>query len=54
MDAITLRRAAKPFLSTKPNGSGLGLAASRDLIECLNGDIIITSAAGFGTTVDML
>ena len=53
MDAATLRRAIKPFFSTKPDGSGLGLAVTRDLIERLNGDMTITSAPGIGTTIDM-
>ncbi len=53
MDTITLRRAAKPPFSTKPHGSGLGLAVTRDLIEQLNGDMAITSVLGIGTTIDV-
>jgi signal transduction histidine kinase len=53
MDAATLRQAVTPFFSTKPDGSGLGLAVTRDLIECLNGDMTIKSAPGIGTTIDM-
>ena len=53
MDAVTLRQAATPFFSTKPNGSGLGLAATRDLIERLYGDMKITSALGIGTSIDI-
>jgi signal transduction histidine kinase len=53
MDAATLRQSARPFFSTKPGGSGLGLAVARDLLERLNGDMTITSKLGFGTTIDM-
>ena len=53
MDAATLHRAARPFFSTKPDGSGLGLAVTHDLIEQLGGDMTITSLPGIGTTIDI-
>ena len=53
MDAATLRQSARPFFSTKPGGSGLGLAVARDLLERLNGDMTITTELGFGTTINM-
>jgi signal transduction histidine kinase len=53
MDAATLHQAAKPLFSTKPSGSGLGLAVTRDLIAQLNGDMTITSLPGIGTTIDI-
>lgn len=53
MDAATLYRAARPYFSTKPNESGLGLAVTRDLIEQLGGDMTIASVPGIGTTIDI-
>jgi signal transduction histidine kinase len=53
MDAATLHRTARPFFSTKPNGSSLGLAATRDLIEQFGGDMTIASLPGIGTTIDI-
>jgi signal transduction histidine kinase len=53
MDAATLHRTARPFFSTKPNGPGLGLAVTRDLIEQLGGDMTIASLPGIGTTIDI-
>ncbi len=41
----------KPFFSTKPKGSGLGLSISKRLIENHKGNIIIESKEGSGTIV---
>lgn len=41
----------KPFFTTKPRGSGLGLSISKRLIENHKGSISIESKEGFGTLV---
>ena len=43
-------RIFEPFFSTKPNGSGLGLALVRRVISGAGGRIYCESAAGAGTT----
>jgi len=40
-----------PFYTTRDEGSGLGLAISKQLIEQLDGEIIIESTPGISTTV---
>jgi signal transduction histidine kinase len=42
-------RAFEPFYSTKPGGSGLGLATARKIIEAHGGTITVQSAVGHGT-----
>jgi two-component system NtrC family sensor kinase len=48
-----LPRVAEPLLSTKPLGTwtGLGLSNCRRIIEAHDGQVVITSEAGRGTTV---
>ncbi len=43
-------RLFEPFFSTKPNGSGLGLALVRRVVSGAGGSIYFESAAGAGTT----
>lgn len=40
----------EPYFTTKREGMGIGLAASRDLIADAGGDITVDSTAGHGTT----
>jgi two-component system, NtrC family, sensor histidine kinase HydH len=39
----------KPFVTTKENGNGLGLATARKIIQAHGGDINVQSAEGLGT-----
>ena len=49
----TLKRAGQPHFSTKTNGTGLGLATVRQLMESLGGGLSITSTPRQGTTIDL-
>jgi CheY-like chemotaxis protein len=55
MDAVTLARAAEPFFTTKPigSGTGLGLSMVKGFAEQSGGCIAIESEFGKGTTVTM-
>lgn len=43
----------KPFYTTKPRGTGIGLMISRKMMAKMNGTIEITSVPDQGTTVDI-
>jgi signal transduction histidine kinase len=43
----------RPFYTTKPQGTGLGLVIVRKLLAQMNGSIDVRSRAGEGTTVTL-
>jgi signal transduction histidine kinase len=49
MDAGTLERVQKPFMTTKARGTGLGLSIARRLIEAHSGTFELSSEPGKGT-----
>ncbi len=54
MDARALERAFEPFHTTKANGSGLGLAFTREVARAHQGDARLTSHEGRGTLVELV
>jgi signal transduction histidine kinase len=53
MDARLLERALEDFFTTKPNGSGLGLAFVRRVMLAHGGDVTLRSKPGEGTVVEL-
>jgi two-component system, cell cycle sensor histidine kinase and response regulator CckA len=53
MGAETLRRATEPLFTTKPNGTGLGLATTRRIVEGSQGTLRLRSREGEGSLVEM-
>lgn len=51
MDAPTLERALESFYTTRPTGSGLGLAFVRRVVDAHHGTLSLTSHVGRGTVV---
>ncbi len=49
-DAL-LSRAFEPMFSSKPNGTGLGLASAKNFADDVGGDVTLESIPGKGTTV---
>ncbi len=50
MTAEQKRRAFEAFFTTKPNGSGLGLAVVRSMLDLYGAKVAVTSAPGAGTS----
>lgn len=53
IEASRLKHMGEPFYSTKEKGTGLGLMISCKIIEEHDGDMVITSELGKGTTVEI-
>lgn len=51
MSEETLKRVSEPFFTTKENGTGLGLAFSKEVIELHKGKFKISSIENEGTTI---
>ncbi|MEK7704956.1 MAG: ATP-binding protein [Myxococcota bacterium] len=51
MPAAVLAKVGTPFFSTRPDGTGLGVAQCRRLVEREGGELHIESLEGTGTTV---
>jgi PAS domain S-box-containing protein len=49
-----LSRIFEPFFTTKPHGHGLGLSAAFGTVHAHRGTMLVTSAAGAGTTLEVL
>jgi signal transduction histidine kinase len=47
-------RMFEPFFSTKPEGTGLGMAICHSLVTQHGGDIVVRSALGHGTELDIV
>ena len=55
MDSDFIRnRLFQPFMSTKPNGFGIGTFEARSLITAMGGRISVASRPGQGTTFTIL
>ena len=50
MSRATLRRAFEPFFTTRPRGTGIGLAVVREVAERHGAKLTVTSRPGRGTT----
>ncbi|MDB5212547.1 MAG: Flagellar sensor histidine kinase FleS [Myxococcaceae bacterium] len=53
MDARQRERAFEDFFTTKPTGSGLGLAFTKRVMVAHGGDVALESEAGRGTVVEL-
>jgi signal transduction histidine kinase len=51
MDARTRERAFDDFFTTKPRGTGHGLAFVRRVMDAHGGDFALTSKEGWGTVI---
>lgn len=51
MSSETLRRSSELFYTTKPSGSGIGLAVTREIVERSGGTLSLSSKPGEGTQV---
>jgi CheY-like chemotaxis protein len=53
MSAEQRQHVFEPFFTTKPQGVGLGLATSLDIVERIGGTLTIDSELGTGTTLSV-
>jgi len=53
MDETTMKMVREPHFSTKINGTGLGLATVRQVMERQGGGLTIASTPHYGTTIDL-
>ncbi len=53
IDSEALKRVYEPFFTTKADGTGLGLAVTKKIIEGHGGELKVASVPGQGTTVSM-
>ena len=53
IDAATLARMFDPFFTTRPTGTGIGLAITRNIVEGLGGTIRASSQPGAGTEITL-
>jgi two-component system sensor histidine kinase HydH len=54
MDRATLRRAFEPFFTTRPHGTGLGLAMVRAVVESHDARVRVSSRPARGTTFRLI
>jgi PAS domain S-box-containing protein len=54
MDAAQREQVFRPFFTTKPTGTGLGMAIVKKIMDLHGGEIEIDSAPGRGTTVRLV
>ncbi len=54
MDAETVKHIFEPYFSTRPNSTGLGLAAADSIVRNHHGNIRVTSALGEGSCFEIL
>jgi len=53
MSSETLKKATELFYTTKPQGSGIGLALVAQVVKRSDGEFLISSTEGVGTTIDI-
>jgi signal transduction histidine kinase len=53
MSPEVLRRCTELFFTTKPRGSGIGLALCKGVAEAVGGELVVRSTQGSGTMVSM-